>query len=161
MGSSFALGPVLGGLLVDGAGWRSLFLINVPLCLLIAGVVTRSAPPTSPNPEHRVDVAGQSCISAFFALGLGALVLWQGRLGGAAVPTLCGVAALIALAGFLAIDGRRPGLLDPRMFRHRPTVAITVFPVAFSVAFWALLIMLPRYYQDTLDMPPALSLIHI
>src|SRR5437762_657632 len=59
MGSlGVALGPVAGGVLVTAAGWRSIFLVNVPICLLTIALLRRYATESRTNPDRRADVPG-------------------------------------------------------------------------------------------------------
>jgi DHA2 family methylenomycin A resistance protein-like MFS transporter len=59
MGSlGVALGPVAGGILVTVAGWRSIFLVNVPVCLLTIVLLRRYATESPANPRRRTDVPG-------------------------------------------------------------------------------------------------------
>lgn len=67
-GIALAAGPVLGGLLIDYLGWRSVFLINVPIGVLAIWLICRYAAP-SPRVDKSVDACGQFCI----AIGLAAL----------------------------------------------------------------------------------------
>src|SRR5580693_3039376 len=60
-GVSIAAGPVVGGLLLTGLGWRSIFLVNIPICALGIALTLRCVPPTQRNKEKRrsFDFAGQ------------------------------------------------------------------------------------------------------
>jgi DHA2 family methylenomycin A resistance protein-like MFS transporter len=70
-GLAFAIGPTLGGVLVDSVGWRSIFLLVVPICVL-ALVLTATSVPESKDPKgRRLDVPGQ----ALAVVALGALSL--------------------------------------------------------------------------------------
>src|SRR5690606_9769632 len=71
-GVAGALGPFLGGWLIDAAGWRSIFFINVPLVLVVV-LVSRRHVPESRDPEAapRLDIPGALVI----AVSLGALTL--------------------------------------------------------------------------------------
>ena len=50
IGAGAAVGPVLGGLLADGLGWRGIFAVNLPLCLVALGLLARTAAVTSSEP---------------------------------------------------------------------------------------------------------------
>jgi MFS transporter, DHA2 family, methylenomycin A resistance protein len=59
MGSlGVALGPVVGGALVALAGWRSIFLVNVPICVLTVSLLRRHVAESPLNPQRRPDVPG-------------------------------------------------------------------------------------------------------
>jgi len=113
-------GPVLGGLLVDGLGWRAIFLLNVPLSAA-ALLLTHAAVEESSDPAREgVDVRGQLFGAGFLALAVFALI--EGRRFGWGSPEIAAAAALAAaaLAGFVAAEraARRP-MLDLRYFRQR------------------------------------------
>jgi MFS family permease len=63
-----ALGPFIGGLLIDGIGWRSVFLVNLPVAALVAAVAARHVPESrDPTASSRLDLVGAVTGSA--ALG--------------------------------------------------------------------------------------------
>ena len=53
-----ALGPVFGGALVALVGWRSIFLVNVPICMLTVFLLRRHVTESPLNPERRPDLPG-------------------------------------------------------------------------------------------------------
>ncbi|NKZ72002.1 MFS transporter, partial [Rhodococcus hoagii] len=60
-GVAAAVGPLLGGWLVEVAGWRSVFLINLPLAVAVVWVSARHVPETrDPHPPERLDVLGSA-----------------------------------------------------------------------------------------------------
>ncbi len=117
---SLVLGPMLGGLLVDHAGWQSIFLINLPIGLLTVALGLWGIRESS-HPEHAaLDPFGQ----ALSVLWLGALtygLIAAGEYGwgsSRAAPALAAAAATIGLALFLMVEARvaRP-LLPLALFR--------------------------------------------
>jgi EmrB/QacA subfamily drug resistance transporter len=115
---SLILGPMLGGLLVDHAGWQSIFLINLPIGLLTVGLGLWGIQETS-HPEHAaLDPVGQ----VLSVLWLGALtygLIAAGEHGWGSVQAASAlVAAVIGLALFLMVEARvaRP-LLPLGLFR--------------------------------------------
>jgi len=90
-----AIGPAAGGLLIDAVGWRAVFLINVPVCLVAAWLAWVSVPATdagisAPRPAWLVDAGLLGVAGVTLLLGLQ-------QLGGHGVAPLIGV-ALLALA---------------------------------------------------------------
>ena len=90
MGSrGVALGPVAGGALVTLAGWRSIFLVNVPVCVLTVFLLRRHVTESPRNPERRLDVPGLLLGVASLA-GLTAGFITTGQLGWLSpVPAAC------------------------------------------------------------------------
>lgn len=129
-GVAAALGPIAGGLLLDLAGWRALFLVNLPVCALAIGL-TLSHVPESRDVEagaHRMDWAGTVTGAAgLAALTYGLIALGDGLDAAALVALAGGVAAL---AAFLALERRVDGPLVPlEVFADR------VFTVANLLTF--------------------------
>lgn len=118
-GSSLIIGPVLGGVLITAFGWRSVFLVNLPVTVLI-GVLTLSAVHESAEPAAgSFDLLGQVTGSATLALLAGGAIE-GGRLGFTHPVSLglltCGAAGAVA---FLRVEHRRPDPVLPLGFFRR------------------------------------------
>lgn len=153
---SLIIGPVLGGVLVDVAGWQSIFLINLPLGLITVLLGAWSIKESS-NPDHAaLDPAGQ----ALSILWLGALtygLIAAGEHGWAAVSTLIPLAlGIVGLIIFLKVEGRvaRP-LLPLSIFRQRGFAVANVvsFVLGFSsyssVFFFSLFLQFVQGWSPT------------
>ncbi|MDJ0113508.1 MFS transporter, partial [Rhodococcus erythropolis] len=69
-GVAGAIGPLFGGWLVEVAGWRSVFLLNIPLAIVVVWAAVRHVPESrDPHPPEHLDVVGSACA----VVGLGAL----------------------------------------------------------------------------------------
>lgn len=140
-GAALAVGPVVGGLLVDGPGWRWVFAVNVPIALGLAALARRRAidsrDPSAPPP----DLAGAGLFAGALALGVAGL-LRAGDAGWTSAPIVAALAGAVALAVvFVVVELRteRP-MLDPRLFR-RPSFSGTVaVAVLQSVAIYPVLL---------------------
>ncbi|WP_033344475.1 MFS transporter [Catenuloplanes japonicus] len=117
-GVAGAIGPFLGGWLVEAASWRWVFLINVPLAVLVVLVALRHVPETRDDGAPRgLDLSG----AIVGAVGLGGLTYgftaWPAL--GAAHPVVLGTLALglAGLAGFVLVERRSP----------HPMLPLTVF----------------------------------
>ncbi|MFI7408599.1 MFS transporter [Streptomyces sp. NPDC049627] len=109
-GIGAAVGPFLGGWLVDGPGWRWVFLLNVPLALLCVPVALRHVPESGDGRKHgRFDVLGATL--GALALALVTYALIEAGSGSLAV-VLTAVAGVAAGIAFVVVEKRRP---DPMM----------------------------------------------
>jgi DHA2 family methylenomycin A resistance protein-like MFS transporter len=154
-GVALALGPLLGGVLVEVAGWRSLFWINVPIGLLaLTGLLATMPSVARAAAARRVDAFGQ----LLFVSGGGALtfVLIEGHdLGWRSSPTLgliiVGAAALVLFCWWQA---RNPDPMLPPGLLRVPSAAIAC-AVNFLglLGLYAVLFLLTTYLQDTLRLP--------
>jgi EmrB/QacA subfamily drug resistance transporter len=118
--AAIAVGPPLGGLLVDALSWRVIFALNVPLVLVCLWLIARAVPQCPGDRSHRIDVPG----AALCALGLAGPVyalIEQPTLGWSNprvwAPLVAGVGACGA---FLAYERRAPDPMLPlSIFRSR------------------------------------------
>ena len=99
-----AVGPLLGGWLVDAGSWRLIFFLNVPLAAAAGFIALRHVPETRDDEAGPLDVAGAALVSAGIALVAYALIERSGVAG------VAGVAALIA---FVAVERRSPAPMLP------------------------------------------------
>jgi EmrB/QacA subfamily drug resistance transporter len=114
-----AIGPPLGGLLIGLVGWRSIFLVNVPIGLLAVWFVSRYVPSSSTRPGQRFDPAGAAVL--FLTLALYALGMTLGQQNGFHLASTR-ILLLLALAGlglFLWIETRAAQpMVDLSLFRN-------------------------------------------
>lgn len=141
-GLALVAGPVLGGLLVQGQGWQSVFWVNVPLCALVAAVVVRT--PTTPPTGGRVDLAGALLTTAGMAAGTYAVVLaGRGDRVGAVAASLGVSLGAAALRWAL----RRPPLLPSSLVRHRRFEGGLLGAFAASLAVFVLMVFLALFLE--------------
>ena len=115
-----ALGPSLGGVLIGSAGWRSIFLVNIPIGIIAVFVVSRFVPESRRGAAgQRFDFAGAAIMAA--ALICFALALTLGQGWGFTDARSLGLlaAAAVGLAAFLVVETRvAQPMIDLRMFRN-------------------------------------------
>jgi EmrB/QacA subfamily drug resistance transporter len=117
-----ASGWVLGGLLSGLLDWRWVFLVNVPLCVVAAGLAPRVLPEWRDPTPARPDVAGAVLVTGGLAALVLALTLAESR-GPLADPTLGALVAAVALLAALAwVEARTPDPLLVRGLLRRPGV---------------------------------------
>ncbi len=145
-GLAMAVGPTAGGLLVDIAGWRSIFLIVVPIAVLALAMTLRFLPESRHPEGRRLDLAGQ--LLAIAALGTLTLAAIEFPHWSVMTTVLCGSVSVAALMLFFAVEARTEGALLPLDVVKRGSL-----PVAMAVAslmtfgMYAMLFLMPLYFQ--------------
>jgi EmrB/QacA subfamily drug resistance transporter len=161
-GVATLVGPILGGLLVDGLGWEWIFFVNVPVGV-VALVLAARLVPDLPTHVHRFDLLGVvlSAVGVFllvFGIQEGQTFDWGTIAGPVSVWSLI-VAGLVVLAGFLFWQARNRGepLLSLQLFRDRNfSLANTaISTVGFAVTSMSFPLML--YAQGARGLTPTQS----
>ncbi|MFE5032013.1 MFS transporter [Streptomyces sp. NPDC056683] len=129
-GIGAAVGPFLGGWLVDGPGWRWVFLLNVPLALLCVPVALRHVPESADGRAHgRFDILG--AVLAALALGLVTFALIE-----AGTTSLLAVAGVAAGVAFVYVEKRRQDPMLPLdIFASRQFTALNIVTLCVYGAF--------------------------
>jgi EmrB/QacA subfamily drug resistance transporter len=149
VGISLALGPVVGGLLVETVGWRGIFWVNIPVGLA-ALVLTALFVPESRAPRaRRPDPVGQVLV----ILTLASLVygIIEGPGAGWTSPKIiaCFAVSAAALAALIGYEPRRPEpLIDLRFFRSAPFSGATLIAVSAFAALGGFLLLNTLYLQN-------------
>ncbi|MEU6237020.1 MFS transporter [Kitasatospora sp. NPDC047058] len=155
VGISMALGPLLGGFLVHGAGWPAIFLINVPVGLAACLLTARYVPESRAPRPRKLDPVGQ--VLMVVLLGCGTAAIIEGPEHGWTSPLILGLAAtaLAALVAFPLWERRvAEPLVDPRFFRSAPFTGATVTAVCAFAALGGFLFLNTLYLQDVRHYSP-------
>ncbi|MGW7188677.1 MFS transporter, partial [Streptomyces sp. NPDC054838] len=133
-GGGAAVGPFLGGWLVDGPGWRWVFLINVPVAALCVPVALRHVPESrDPQAHGRFDVAG--ALIGAGALGLLTYALIEAR-NGTALVFAAAVGGLLLGALFVYVERHREyPMVPPSIFASRQFTAVNLVTLCVYAAF--------------------------
>jgi EmrB/QacA subfamily drug resistance transporter len=148
VGISMALGPIVGGTLIEFIGWRSVFWINLPICALAIVLTALFVPESKSITMRNIDPVGQ-LLGVVFLFGI-VFVLIEGRGLGWTSPATLGVlvVALAAFAGFLRYESRRVDpFIDLRFFRSIPFASATLTAVCAFASWGAFLFMMSLYLQ--------------
>ena len=149
---ALAAGPLLAGVLIDGVGWRSIFSINVPICLAVYAIVRWTIDDAPRRAGAGLDLPGQVLAVA----GLGALcfTLIEGPAYGWGSPViwLAAAVAAVAVVAFVLVErhGASP-LLPPRLFADRTFTVAVAAGLVFQFVYFGALFIFALYLQDGLQ----------
>ena len=155
-----ALGPSVGGVLVEWFGWRSIFFVVVPFCLAALWLARRYLPVAAPGgvainrPGTRLDGIGLVLIT------IGVLALLNGMVHVRGETPAVGWALLVcsatAVLGFIAHQrrGAKP-LMELRLFGHRAFAMGGVVAFTYGMALFGSTYLVPVFMQIALKLPPS------
>ncbi|MFB8754727.1 MFS transporter [Streptomyces nigra] len=147
VGISMAAGPLIGGLLVETVGWRSIFWVNLPVGLAALLLTLRFVPESRAAKPRRPDPVGQVLVMVLFG------ALTYAIIEAPTAPTtevlVFGGLALAALVALLLHEPRRAEpLIDLRFFRSAPFSGATVIAVSAFAALGGFLFLSTLYLQN-------------
>jgi EmrB/QacA subfamily drug resistance transporter len=152
-GLSVALGPVIGGLLVDSVGWRGAFWVNIPVGIVAIALTFRFVPESRALRARRPDPVGQALI--VIMLGSLTYAIIEGPDRGWATPLILVLFAVSAgaLAALVAWESRQAEpVLDPRFFRSVPFAGSVLTAISALAALGGFLFLATLYLQDARGM---------
>ena len=148
VGISMALGPIVGGTLIEYVDWRAVFWINLPICALAILLTAIFVPESKSVTMRDVDPVGQG-LGMTFLFGIVFVLIEGPGLGwGDTRVIVISVIAVLAFAGFLRYESRRHDpFIDLRFFRSIPFASATGIAVCAFAAWGAFLFMTSLYLQ--------------
>jgi EmrB/QacA subfamily drug resistance transporter len=154
-GVSMALGPIVGGTLVSSVGWRSIFLINIPIGLAAIVLTLRFIPESRAPRPRRFDPVGQVLVIVLLAALTYGIIEAPGLGWSSAAILAAFSAAALALLALLRYEPRREEpLIDLRFFRSIPFASSIVISVAAFAAFGGFLFLNTLYLQEVRGLAP-------
>jgi EmrB/QacA subfamily drug resistance transporter len=154
-GAAIALGPLVGGALVDAIDWEWIFLVNLPIAAALIVLTVTRVPESRPGRPEPLDLPG----AVAFASALTLIVLGLTRANSEGwgdpliVGALAGGAALLLVFAFLEL--RRPApMLDLRLFRDGAFAGTAAVAFLQSVAIYPLFLFMSLWLQDILGYGP-------
>ena len=159
-----ALGPSLGGVLVEWLGWRSIFFVVVPFCVVAMGLARRYLPVTAPGGvaanRHgaALDVRGLALLAVAVLSLLNGLVDLHRAAGSGSYAAPLGLLLVSAVATgwFVRLQQRstRP-LLQLALFAHRPFAMGGCVAFIYGMALFGSTYLVPVFMQLALHLPPS------
>jgi MFS transporter, DHA2 family, methylenomycin A resistance protein len=159
-GASLALtaGPLVGGGLIALVGWRSIFLVNLPIGLAGLWLTWTYACDTPRSSQREVDLPGQ--IAAIAALGcLAGAIIEGGSLGWGHPAVIAGFVASAILAVLFVLQERRAAqpMLPLSLFAHRAFALTSLVGLLVNIAFYGLIFVFSLYFQHVNAMSPFMT----
>jgi EmrB/QacA subfamily drug resistance transporter len=148
-GVATAIGPFLGGYLIDAVSWRLVFFINLPLAVVVVAIAARHVPETkAPGPVPRLDVRGAASISGALA-GITYGLIAASSYGWTSVPVLVPLGVGLVLLGlFVLVEDKEPNPMLPLgLFRSRQFTASNAVTFVVYAALGGLLFLVPVVLQ--------------
>jgi EmrB/QacA subfamily drug resistance transporter len=158
-GVGTVVGPLLGGVVTDGLGWRWCFGIGVPFAILAFVVLQRTLHLPRRRRQVRIDFAG----AALIAGGVSALLIWVSLAGQQyawaswQTAVLVGVGLALLLAAVLVERRAREPIIPLRLFGDRTVVLAVVASVSVGIAMFGTTVFLTQYMQIARGMSPTES----
>src|SRR3954453_12765956 len=154
-GVSMALGPVIGGTLVSSVGWRSIFLINIPVGLAAIALTLRYVPESKAPRPRRFDPVGQLLVIVLLAALTFGIIEAPNQGWSSPVIVTAFAASAAALVGLLLSEPRREDpLVDLRFFRSVPFASSIAMSVAAFAAFGGFLFLNTLHPQEPRGLSP-------
>ena len=154
-GAAVAIGPLVGGVLTEWAGWRWIFFVNIPIgaAAIVVSLlrVDESKSPGTP----RVDWLGTAALTGSLFLLVYGLLQGNEKGWSSALIVGCLVGAVVLLAAFAAIElSQRNPMLDLHLFRGAAFVGAQIAAFAISASIFAAFLYLTLYLQNVLGYSP-------
>ncbi|MCR1783893.1 MFS transporter [Nocardioides carbamazepini] len=154
-GLSMALGPVVGGVLVDAVGWRAIFWVNLPVAAAALVLTAMFVPESRAERPRRFDPVGQVLVAVMLSALTFGIIEGRGLGWGSAVVTGCLAAAAVSCVALVRYELRRDQpLIDPRLFRSVPFAGAVLLAVLGFAAFGGFLFLNSLYLQDVRGLSP-------
>ena len=155
LGGAVAVGPLVGGAITSGIGWRWIFFVNVPIgALAIAVTLTKIQESKDPN-TRRVDWIGFVSFSASLFMLILALIRGNDDGWGSALIVGLLIGAVVLMTVFVVAEWRQADpMLDLTLFRRPAMSGVSLAALTLSASIFALFLYLTLYIQDDLGYAP-------
>jgi DHA2 family methylenomycin A resistance protein-like MFS transporter len=148
-GLALAAGPVLGGLMIEHFGWRSVFFLNIPVGLAAVVLIMRNAT-ASPRADKALDIPGQTSVAVCLASLTYALTESSSQ-GWTAAPLSALIAAVVFGAVFLLVERKVAfPMLPGRLATNHTLATASLCGAVINLVFYGTVFALSIYYQTVL-----------
>ena len=156
-GVAAVAGPVVGGALVSGLGWRSVFFVNVPIGAAGLFLAAQFLPSPPPRP-HGIDPAGQTILALSLA-GLTVALIEAGSSGWASPAVATGLVVCAVAGAVLVVIERRVSdpMLPTGLFSSRTFSSVTAVGLLINLGFYGQLFVMSLYLQQLRAFTPLLA----
>lgn len=149
-GVSSAIGPFVGGWLVDASSWRWVFLINLPLAVAAVAVTTRFVPESRRGDDQPLDLVGAALVTVGL-VGVVFPLIEVPAHGWSALTIVSAVLGAAALSALVPVEHRQQAPMVPlEVFRSRQFVGVNLATLAVYAALSGALFLLALQLQTSL-----------
>lgn len=154
MGVATTIAPLVGGVITQWMGWRWIFLLNLPVCTVLAWCAFRAID-ESRNPDAGpIDVAGSALFGLALSLGIWALIEAPSAGWGSWATGARFSAAALLLAAFVQVQRvRAHAMIDLTLFRQPRFVAAVLAMFGYAACAQVMMTFLPLYLQNVFGLP--------
>jgi MFS transporter, DHA2 family, methylenomycin A resistance protein len=157
-----ASGPLLGGLMVSTLGWRSIFLLNLPLGVAAIVMTLRFVRPSLRTPGAGFDLVAQLTAAGSLALLTWALIEKSARGWGSPVIVLAFATSIVGMVSFVFLEKRAENPILPlRLFQSRTFSSVSAAAMLYAGAFFGTLLIWSLFFQRVRGESAALAGLHI
>jgi len=155
IGAAVAVGPLIGGALTSGLGWRWIFFVNVPVGVVAIAVTLTQVQESKETNHRRIDWIGFSSFSAALFMLVFALVRGNANGWGSTMISGLLIGSAVLLAVFLVAEWRQSDpMLDLNLFRRPAVIGSSLVAITLSSSIFALFLYITLYVQDDLGYGP-------
>lgn len=142
-------GPIVGGLLISSLGWRSIFLINVPVGIIGIWLTIRHVPDSTPDAARRIDFVGQ-LLAVVSLVALTVAVMATGDRGWTNATTVAGMACFIVTGLlFVFVEKRQQQPMLPLSLFRIPAVNVSSLTgLALNFGYYGLMFAISLFFQS-------------
>ena len=150
-----ALGPVLGGILVQTLGWRSIFMVNVPVGVLALWMTQKYIPESDRHPGRPLDPLGQALAVGMLATATYSLISAGRPASSASMTWMLCIAFVCFSVAFVLVERRQENPMLPlHLLKQRTLGPVALVGLLHNLAVYGLIFVLSLSFQRLAGLPP-------